>query len=132
MRLSMQRRDHGEANGTVTADLSWNYCVVKGVPVVSCRRESKGISENQELLHIRFSRCRSSLFKLAVRLLQDDGDAQRAVHNCRVSALRGSPDFKSEGAFRSWLFRILIAEAALLLNGRKANSAVCDSSGTVE
>jgi DNA-directed RNA polymerase specialized sigma24 family protein len=110
--------------------------------VVNCRRESvrltcdremdgyspflQGINGNQELFRIRFSRSRNSLLKLAVRLLQDDGDAQQAVHNCRLSAVRDLPEFKSEGAFRSWLFRILITEAVLLLNERKDNMAVAD------
>jgi RNA polymerase sigma-70 factor (ECF subfamily) len=107
--------------------------------MVSCRRESvrdtcdlemdarsaflRGVNGKQELFHIRFSRSRNSLMKLAVRLLQDDGDAEQAVHNCRLSALRGLPEFKTEGAFRSWLFRILITEALLLLHERKANAA---------
>jgi DNA-directed RNA polymerase specialized sigma24 family protein len=86
----------------------------------------EGINGNQELFRNRFSRSRNSLLKLAVRLLHHHGDAQQAVHNCRLSAARDVPEFKTEGAFRSWLFRILITEAVLLLNRRKANAAVAD------
>jgi hypothetical protein len=39
-----------------------------------------------------------------------------AVQNCLRAASDRVPRFESEGAFRSWLVRVLIDEAVILLN----------------
>jgi len=37
---------------------------------------------------------------------------EEALENCRLAAFQNVRQFESEGAFRSWLFRILIDEAS--------------------
>jgi DNA-directed RNA polymerase specialized sigma24 family protein len=58
-----------------------------------------------------FSRCRRLLHFTACRVLGGAEGAELAVQNCWLTASRNRPTLNHEGAFRSWLFRILIDEA---------------------
>jgi len=68
----------------------------------------------------RFRRCNSLLHFLAYRILGTHEGAGNAVENCRIVASRNPPDFEYEGAFRSWVARILIDEALAILRQRNA------------
>ena len=68
----------------------------------------------------RFWRCNSLLHFLAYRILGTHEEAGNAVENCRIVASRNPPDFAYEGAFRSWVARILIDEALAILRQRNA------------
>ncbi len=68
----------------------------------------------------RFSRCRKVLYFLACRVLGSPEQAHDVVENCKVTASRNSPIFEYEGAFRSWLVRILIDEALAIVRHRKS------------
>jgi DNA-directed RNA polymerase specialized sigma24 family protein len=59
----------------------------------------------------RFSRSYGLLSFIACRVLGDTDKALVAIHNCQQAASRNPPHFESEGAFRSWLVRVLIDEA---------------------
>jgi len=59
----------------------------------------------------RFSRCYSLLHFVACRILGSGEGAEDAIENCRVRASRSSLEFEQEGAFRSWLVRVLFDEA---------------------
>ena len=52
---------------------------------------------------------------IACRVLRDEKRAHIAIHNCWRTASRNPPCFEYEGAFRSWLVRILIDEALAIL-----------------
>ena len=82
------------------------------------------MKRNEEMLYLesdpkmfddRFARCRRLLNFLAARILGSQDEAEDAIRNCRAAASRNPPSFESEGAFRSWLARILIDEACALL-----------------
>ena len=87
-------------------------------------------TENQELYSSnhqrdmafveRLWRCNSLLHFLAYRILGTHEEAGNAVENCRIVASRNPPDFEYEGAFRSWVVRILIDEALAILRQRNA------------
>jgi DNA-directed RNA polymerase specialized sigma24 family protein len=77
-------------------------------PDIESREESRQAFERQ------FARSRKLLFFLARRILNCVQEAEEAVKNCRLKASRNPPGFSSEGAFKSWLVRILIDEATLL------------------
>jgi hypothetical protein len=62
----------------------------------------------------RLSRYRRVLSFVAYRVLSNQEEAEDAVRNCLLSAYN-APRFECEGAFRSWLVRILIDEALLIL-----------------
>ena len=65
-------------------------------------------------------RCNSLLHFLAYRILGTQEETGNAVENCRIVAARNPPDFEYEGAFRSWVARILIDEALAILRQRNA------------
>jgi len=71
---------------------------------------------------LQLSRNRGLLYFIARRILNCAQEAEEAVKNCRLTASRNPPGFSSEGAFKSWLVRILIDEATLLLRRRQSNS----------
>lgn len=61
--------------------------------------------------HTRFWRCYRLLHFLACRVLGGAEQADDAIENCWLTASRDPPQFEYEGAFRSWLVRVLIDEA---------------------
>jgi len=83
---------------------------------------------NREQEHIkvfdaRFSRCRGLLHFMACRVLGSNEGAEDAVKGCWRRASRNPPKFAYEGAFRSWLLRILIDEALALLRKKKVSTS---------
>src|ERR1700733_15480685 len=73
-------------------------------------------------LEDRLARYRHMLHFLAVVILSSEGEAEQAVRSGRAAAARNPPSFESEGAFRSWLARILIDEACALLRRKQFSS----------
>jgi DNA-directed RNA polymerase specialized sigma subunit, sigma24 homolog len=63
------------------------------------------------VFNARFSRYRRLLHFIANRVLGDARRADEAVGNCWLSASRNPPWFEYDGAFCSWLVRVLIDEA---------------------
>ena len=63
----------------------------------------------------RFSRSYRLLHLIACRVLGDEERVPLAIKNCWRSASRNPPYFEYEGAFRSWLVRVLIDEALVIL-----------------
>jgi DNA-directed RNA polymerase specialized sigma24 family protein len=93
---------------------------------VACRPlEPNGPSrdERKSTFELQFARSRRLLYFVARRILHCIEEAEEAVNNCRLTASRNPPRFSSEGAFKSWLVRILIDEAALLLRQKENNAS---------
>jgi len=80
---------------------------------------SNAPQEHPVVFENRFSRFCPLLEFLACRILGGHEDVEMAVQNCRIAASRNPPRFECEGAFRSWLVRVLIDEA-LAIRQRKA------------
>jgi RNA polymerase sigma-70 factor (ECF subfamily) len=59
----------------------------------------------------RFARYKGLLFFIARRVVSNDDRADEAVRNGWLRTSLKPPRFEEEGAFRSWLLRILIDEA---------------------
>ena len=72
--------------------------------------------EHPEALDVLFSRYRRVLYRIAYRVLENHEEAGDAVQNCLLAASCNVPRFDSEGAFRSWLVRVLIDEALAILS----------------
>ena len=70
----------------------------------------------------RFWRCHSMLRLIAYRVLGNCERAEIAIRNCWLTASHYAPRFDSEGAFRSWLLRVLIDEALALVTREPARS----------
>lgn len=97
-----------------------------GIPDVGPRLKPDR-DDNETAFAEQFSRCRKLLFFIARRILNCAEEAEVAVRNCRLTASRNLPRFQSEGAFKSWLVRVLIDEATLL-RSRESNSAASSNS----
>jgi hypothetical protein len=77
---------------------------------------------NLETIGVLFARYRSVLSLIAYRVLGNDEDAEQAVQNCLRIASDHAPRFDHEGAFRSWLARILIDEAVTILHKQRIST----------
>jgi DNA-directed RNA polymerase specialized sigma24 family protein len=75
------------------------------------------IVEDLEVFNARFYSCQKLLVFIAGRVLDRSEDINEAVHSCWITASRSAPRFEDEGAFRSWLLRVLIDEALLIRFG---------------
>ena len=69
------------------------------------------LQEHLAQFDARFSRCYGLLRFIACRVLGGSEGAEEAIENCRFTTSQNPPHFDHEGAFRSWLLRILIDEA---------------------
>ena len=76
----------------------------------------KGEQEQPAIFVERFLRAYRLLDFIGCRVLCDKKRAQIAIHNCWQTASRNPPRFEYEGAFRSWLVRVLIDEALAILS----------------
>jgi hypothetical protein len=109
-------------------------------PAAECN-ETTGIPEirrlktdgelDEETFNQQFSHCREMLHFVACRILTSVDAAEMAVRNCHRTASRNPPRFQSEGAFKSWLIRILIDEATLLLP-RKGSKSIASLKRVLE
>jgi RNA polymerase sigma-70 factor (ECF subfamily) len=97
--------------------MSLNFFLISTMDEDTCASNYRGDSP---VFEDRFLRCRPLLRFLAGRVLGTDEGAEDAVENCWTRASRNPPDFEYEGAFRSWLVRVLIDEALVVLRQRKA------------
>ena len=78
-----------------------------------------GQQENPRDFEARFLRCRGLLHFVACRVLRSCEGADEAVERCFLTACGDPQEFEYEGAFRSWLVRILIDEPLRILVERK-------------
>ncbi len=93
--------------------------------------ESRSSSEDETLSHsqgnleafdVLLSRYRPVLSLIAYRVLGNHEEAEDAVQNCLRAASDSAPRFEHEGAFRSWLARVLIDEAVTILNRQRTST----------
>jgi len=77
--------------------------------------------DNSETFSDRFGRCKRLLILLAGRVLGGQGRIEEAVYHCWRAASQNPPRLESEGAFRSWLLRILV-DRALMIRRRDIES----------
>jgi DNA-directed RNA polymerase specialized sigma24 family protein len=78
------------------------------------------LSENP--VDTRLSRYRGVLLFVAHRILNNRAEAEDAVRNCLLSVSYTVPRLESEGAFRSWLVRVLMDEALMILHKKRDSS----------
>jgi len=82
-------------------------------------RMSNDLRLQSAVFDARFSRCHEMLYFLAFRVLGSPEQADDVVEKCRITASQNPPTFEYEGAFRSWLLRILIDEALVIVRQRE-------------
>ena len=101
-----------------------------GIPTGRRHLEPDGESRPalRSAFELHLSRNHELLYFIGCRILNCPEDAEDAVKNClRTAASRNPPDCSSEGAIKSWLVRILIDEAMLLLAKKQSNPAAASS-----
>ena len=84
------------------------------------------LQERSTQFEARFSRYRGLLHFIACRVLPNGEGVAEAIENCRARAFQNPLEFEQEGAFRSWLFRILIDEARVLLQKNSRTNGKAD------
>jgi DNA-directed RNA polymerase specialized sigma24 family protein len=84
--------------------------------------------EDPAIFAARFSRCYRPLLFIGRRVLGGPDGVEVAVGNCWFAASRNPPRFETEGAFRSWLLRVLIDEALAILRKNRTEKVVADES----
>jgi RNA polymerase sigma-70 factor, ECF subfamily len=88
---------------------------------------SSGLGGNREAFNVLFARYRPLLYRLACRIVRKHEEAEDAVQNCSLLAYCKLESFKNEGAFRSWLARILVNEAIAILRKRKSQYRIASA-----
>jgi RNA polymerase sigma-70 factor, ECF subfamily len=81
---------------------------------------SAALRGDEQALNELFARYYRFLHFLACRVLGGREDAEDVVQNCMLRAVRNLEQFNNDGAFRSWLARILVNEAITLLRKRRS------------
>ena len=77
--------------------------------------------EDPAVFHARFWRFYRLQHFIACRVLGGPERADDAIENCWRRTSRNAPRFEYEGAFRSWLIRVLIDEA-LAIRGQEMDT----------
>jgi hypothetical protein len=92
----------------------------------------KSEEEQSAIFVRRFLRTYRLLNFIACRVLGDRERAPIAILNCWQAASRNPPHFEYEGAFRSWLVRVLIDEALAILRESQGerDAAAADVAGS--
>jgi len=85
------------------------------------RRASRG---DEQALGAIFERYQQELYRFCLGLLGEPQDAQDALQNTMVKALRALPGEKREIALRPWLYRIAHNEAINLRRGKREVEAL--------
>lgn len=83
---------------------------------------SRAMDGDEQAQNELFSRYYSFLYYLACRVLGGREEAQDVVQNCMLRAVCNLRQFNNDGAFRSWLSRILVNEAITLLRKRSSKT----------
>jgi len=73
---------------------------------------------------VRPGQYRRLLYSTACLVLNGCEGAKEALQNCLLRASYNPSRFANEGAFRSWLIRILIDEALLVLQKRRNDAMI--------
>jgi RNA polymerase sigma-70 factor (ECF subfamily) len=77
------------------------------------------LNQNLAAFRARFWRSHRLLHFIACRVLGSPERADDAIENCWLKASRNPPRFEYEGAFRSWLVRLLMDEALAILREKR-------------
>lgn len=60
------------------------------------------------------------IYRLALKILRDPQDAEDVLQETYIKAIRALPDFEGRSSLSTWLYRIAVNEALMLLRKRRA------------
>jgi DNA-directed RNA polymerase specialized sigma24 family protein len=84
---------------------------------------SNATQEHPTVFAARFARSRAQLRFIASHVLGSNERTEDAMQSCWLAASFNPPKFEYEGAFRSWLLRILIDEALIILRAKEQSTS---------
>ena len=66
------------------------------------------------------------IYRLALRMLNDEQDAEDVLQETFIKAYQALPGFEGRSSLKTWLFRIATNEALMLLRKRKPQQSVME------
>jgi RNA polymerase sigma-70 factor (ECF subfamily) len=84
------------------------------------RARGRDLAAFEELV----ARHEDRLYRAAVRLLRNDNDAREVLQEGLLSAWRRLDSFQGQSQFGSWLYRVVVNSALMLLRSRRRHPAV--------
>jgi hypothetical protein len=120
--------EDGNVGRDMSASQSFRPLLAVGINAMAELRsgnEDETLSDSQgklEALDVSLSRYRRVLSLVAYRVLGSHEEAEDTVQNCLLAVSDNVPRFEYEGAFRSWLVRVLMDEASLILHKKRTGS----------
>jgi len=76
-----------------------------------------------------YERHRSKIYRTAFRILRNQQDAEDAVQKCFQRVFTNLTRFREDSTFSTWVTRIAINEALMLLRQRRPNRALTEREG---
>ena len=70
-----------------------------------------------------------AIYRLALRILNDPQDAEDALQETYLKAMRALPNFEGRSSLTTWLYRIAVNEALMLVRKRRPTVPVEDEPG---
>src|SRR5262249_5447313 len=74
-----------------------------------------------------YERNRLKIYRIVLRVVRRREDAEDAVQRCFERAMSRLPRFRGDSKFSTWITRIAINEALMLLRQRRASTPLSDS-----
>jgi RNA polymerase sigma-70 factor (ECF subfamily) len=68
------------------------------------------------------------IYRVARQILDDDQDAEDVLQDTYIKAFRALPDFEGRSSLTTWLYRIAVNEALMLVRKRKPQTVSVDES----
>jgi RNA polymerase sigma-70 factor (ECF subfamily) len=84
------------------------------------RAQAKDIAAFEELL----GRYEEKLYRLAMRFVRNESDAQEILQDVFLSAWRNLPGFEGRAQFGSWMYRVTVNAALMFLRSRNRHPEV--------
>ena len=84
------------------------------------RVRSKDVAAFEELL----GRYENKLYRLAMRFVRNENDAQEILQDAFLSAWRNLPGFEGRAQFGSWMYRVTVNAALMFLRARNRHPEV--------
>jgi RNA polymerase sigma-70 factor (ECF subfamily) len=72
------------------------------------------------------------IYRVAVQILGDDQDAEDVLQETYIKAFRALPDFEGRSSLTTWLYRIAVNEALMLVRKRKPQALSVEESAPFE
>jgi RNA polymerase sigma-70 factor (ECF subfamily) len=107
-----EQHDHSSAPPAVAAQLTDEVLVA--------RARTKDEAAFEELVN----RYEDKLYRLAMRFVRNETDAQEILQDAFLSAWRNLPTFEGRAQFGSWMYRVTVNAALMLLRSRNRHPEV--------